>query len=214
LLNLDSVEFKYPQTTNPYSFNLQAGAGSVTAITGKSGCGKSTLLDLIAGFLAVNSGEIYWHDQRLTNMPPATRPVTTVFQRNNLFEHRNAIDNVIVGIDPKIPTRGVEYDTAAAALATVGLAGLEKSRASQLSGGQQQRVAIARALVRKSPLIQFDEPFSALDQQTRAQMLSLVRELATTHQCAVLMVTHNIDDCEAIADKRYEILNGSLTSVL
>lgn len=217
MLNLESVAFQYPRTSTTYSFSLQACAGTVTAITGKSGCGKSTLLDLIAGFQQISSGEIYWQDQPVSSLAPAARPVTTVFQRNNLFEHRNAIDNVIVGINTSIPSAGKDYDAAVEALSVVGLAGFEKNRASQLSGGQQQRVAIARALARakadKAPLIQFDEPFSALDQDTREQMLSLVRSLATIHQCAILMVTHNIADCDAIADKRYEIRDGSLFPV-
>ena len=213
MLKLDSVAFHYPQTSFRYLFDLQTGAGTITAITGKSGSGKSTLLDLIAGFIPAESGEIVWHDQHLTQLPPAKRPITTVFQRNNLFEHRNAIDNVIAGINPRIPASGADYDAAADALAAVGLSGFEKQRASQLSGGQQQRVAIARAIARKTPIIQFDEPFSALDQETREQMLELVRSLATTHQCAVLMVTHNIADCDAIADSRYEIRDGRLITV-
>jgi thiamine transport system ATP-binding protein len=210
LLELDAVTFSYPKTQLIYTFDIQVSAGSVAAITGRSGCGKSTLLDLIAGFQQVNSGEILWQGRRLTDLPPSARPVTTVFQRNNLFEHRNAIDNVIVGINPKIPSRGEDVDTAVAALAAVGLEGFEKARAGQLSGGQQQRVAIARAIARKSPIVQFDEPFSALDQTTRDGMLSLVSNLANNHRCAVLMVTHSIADCEAIADKRYEMRDGAL----
>lgn len=213
MLKLTSVAFQYPRTSSLYHFDLNAAAGTITAITGKSGCGKSTLLDLVAGFISATSGEIYWDEQRLTRLPPAKRPVTTVFQRNNLFEHRHAIDNVIVGINPSIPSTGADYDTAAAAMAAVGLSGFEKQRASKLSGGQQQRVAIARAIARKSPVVQFDEPFSALDQETREQMLTLVRNLATEHQCAILMVTHNLADCDAIADVRYEISDGRLHSV-
>jgi len=156
LLELDAVTFSYPKTQLIYTFDIQVSAGSVAAITGRSGCGKSTLLDLIAGFQQVNSGEILWQGRRLTDQPPSARPVTTVFQRNNLFEHRNAID------------------------------------------------------ARKSPIVQFDEPFSALDQTTRDGMLSLVSNLANNHRCAVLMVTHSIADCEAIADKRYEMRDGAL----
>lgn len=210
MLKLDSVVFHYPQSITQYQFTLQAEVGSVTAITGNSGSGKSTLLDLIAGFLFADSGDINWNQKRITRLAPAARPVTTLFQRNNLFEHRNAIDNVTVGINPKIPTKGEDYEIALAALASVGLAGFEKQTASQLSGGQQQRVAIARALARKSPIIQFDEPFSALDQNTREEMLSLVRNLATTYGCTVLLVTHSMADCEAIADQRYNISDGVL----
>lgn len=214
MLDLDSVVFQYPGAASAYHFNLQASAGSVTAITGRSGCGKSTLLDLIAGFQQIHSGYISWQGRPLNDLAPAARPVTTVFQRNNLFEHRNAIDNVIVGINPKIPSSGEDYEAAVAALALVGLTKFAKHRAGQLSGGQQQRVAIARAVARaknhKAPVVQFDEPFSALDQQTREQMLELVTDLATMQHCAVILVTHNLADCEAIANQRYELHNGAL----
>jgi len=210
MLTLDSVEFQYPGDSNRYHFSLQVETASISCISGRSGSGKSTLLDLIAGFQTPASGNIYWADQNLTTLPPDKRPVTTVFQRNNLFEHRNAIDNVVVGINPDIPKRGEEVDRAQQALESVGLKEFSNKKVSLLSGGQQQRVAIARAILRQSKIIMLDEPFSALDQQTRQDMLLLVQQLATVEQCAIVLVTHDLRDCESVADKHYDLRDRQL----
>lgn len=213
MLTLDSVEFQYDSNSQRYHFDLQVDAGSVACISGASGSGKSTLIDLIAGFQQPLGGNIWWSEQNLTTLPPAKRPVTTVFQRNNLFEHRNAIDNVVVGVNPDIPKQGQEVERAHQILSSVGLADFAQTRVSLMSGGQQQRVAIARAIIRQSRIIMLDEPFSALDQQTRHEMLSLVRQLATTEQCAIVMVTHDLRDCDAIADAHFEIESARLHRV-
>lgn len=210
MLRLDSVRFQYNSEDTPYEFSLTVNAGEITCISGRSGSGKSTLLDLIAGFLQPSKGALWWCDNNFTALPPDKRPVTTVFQHNNLFEHRNAIDNVVVGINPKVPKRGEDVERAKAALASVGLENFCDTRVTQLSGGQQQRVAIARAILRDSKVILLDEPFSALDSQTRSEMLNLISKLATDKQRAIIMVTHDLRDCEAIADSHYAIENGTL----
>ena len=210
MLKLDAVAFQYLPDTPKYHFSMQIDAGSIACVSGRSGSGKSTLLDLIAGFQIPSSGDLWWSELNLTTLAPDKRPVTTVFQRNNLFEHRNAIDNVVVGINPSVPKRGEEVDKAQAALKSVGLQDFAHTRVSLLSGGQQQRVAIARAILRESKIILLDEPFSALDPQTRGDMLTLVRELATKQQCAMVLVTHDLRDCEAIADKHYVLENGRI----
>ena len=210
MLILDSVELQYQRDSTRYNFSMQVEAGSIACISGRSGSGKSTLLDLIAGFQIPASGSINWSEQDLTSLPPDKRPVTTVFQRNNLFEHRNTLDNVVVGINPKVPKRGKEVDRALEILDSVGLKAFSKTRVSLLSGGQQQRVAIARALLRQSKIIMLDEPFSALDQQTRQDMLSLIKQLTQVERCAVILVTHDLRDCDAVADTHLIIKSGKL----
>lgn len=210
MLRLENVCFRYTNDDITYDFSMQVAAGKVTCISGRSGSGKSTLLDLIAGFLQPLKGSLSWHDNNFTQLSPDKRPVTTVFQQDNLFEHRNALDNVLVGINPKLPREGQDVDRATKALESVGLQDYIHTRVSLLSGGQQQRVAIARAILRDSSIILLDEPFSALDQTTRSEMLSLVRDLATENARAVIMVTHDLRDCEAIADSHYEINQGRL----
>ncbi|OED36363.1 hypothetical protein AB833_27460 [Chromatiales bacterium (ex Bugula neritina AB1)] len=210
MLQLDSLHFRHTRDTRLYQFSLSVPRGSIAAVCGKSGSGKSTLLDLIAGFLLPISGNIYWDDKPITSLAPDKRPVTTVFQKNNLFEHRNALDNVVVGIDPAIPSSGSSVEKARQALASVGLQGFENQQVSTLSGGQQQRVSIARALLRPSEVILLDEPFSALDNETKAEIRSLIRQLADGASRAIVMVTHDDDDTKAIADSRYRLEHGKL----
>ncbi len=210
MLILDSVEFQYHRDSTRYNFSMQVEAGSIVCISGRSGSGKSTLLDLIAGFQIPANGSIHWSEQNLTSLPPDKRPVTTVFQRNNLFEHRNTLDNVVVGINPKVPKHGEEVDRAHKILDSVGLKEYSGTKVSLLSGGQQQRVALARALLRQSKIIMLDEPFSALDQQTRQDMLSLIKQLATFERCAIILVTHDLRDCDTVADSHLIIESGQL----
>ena len=210
MLRLESVQFQYPGSDERYQFSMNVAAGEITCISGRSGSGKSTLLDLIAGFLRPLQGELWWSDNNFTLLAPNKRPVTTVFQHNNLFEHRNALDNVVVGINPKVPRRGQDVERAKAALQSVGLENFFQTRVSLLSVGQQQRVAIARAILRDSQVILLDEPFSALDPQTRSDMLTLVRQLASNNERAIVMVTHDLRDCEAIADSHHKIEDGRL----
>ena len=210
MLTLDSVEFQYQRDSPRYHFSMQVDAGGISCVSGRSGSGKSTLLDLIAGFQRPTSGNILWSEQELTTLPPNKRPVTTVFQRNNLFEHRNAVDNVVVGINPNVPKQGTEVERALNVLDSVGLREFANTRVSKLSGGQQQRVAIARAILRQSKIILLDEPFNGLDQQTRNDMLSLVQQLATKELCAIVLVTHDLRDCEAVSDTHYVLDAGQL----
>lgn len=210
MLRLENVRFRYKNSDTTYNFSMQVAAGEVTCISGRSGSGKSTLLDLIAGFLTPVDGALTWKENNFIHLPPDQRPVTTVFQHHNLFEHRSALDNVVVGINPKLPKQGPDTELAKAALASVGLADYINARVDLLSGGQQQRVAIARAVLRDSGVILLDEPFSALDQETRSEMLQLVRNLATENSRTIVMVTHDLRDCEAIADSRYEVDSGEL----
>ena len=210
MLQLDNLSFQYTENTTRYLFSLTAEKATVVAISGKSGSGKSTLLDLIAGFLAPLSGSLYWEQKNITKLATDKRPVTTLFQKNNLFEHRNAIDNVVVGINPAIPQKGPDVSKAKKALSDVGLENHYLQRVSSLSGGQRQRVAIARALIRERGIVLLDEPLSALDSQTRTEMLSLIKALAIHQHYTVIMVTHDNRDADAIADDQYEVVDGRL----
>ncbi len=211
MLLVDQITFSYATDATPYCFSLTLERGKIATVHGQSGSGKSTLLDLIAGFLQPRSGELYWGNEAFTRKPPNLRPVTTIFQRNNLFEHRTALDNVVVGINPSLPKHGNEVDRAIDALKRVGLTDQIYQRAATLSGGQQQRVAIARVMLREQGIVLLDEPFSALDPQTRAEMLALIQTLAKEQQSTVVMVTHDQRDADAIADVQFQLHNHELT---
>ena len=208
MLALEDVAFAYPGAAQTYRFTMSAAAGEITAIRGQSGAGKSTLLDLVAGFITPALGHIRVDGADITPLPPERRPVSIQFQSETLFEHLSAARNVALGLPTPDPAR------IAAALSEVGLPDIGPQRAATLSGGQKQRVALARTLLRNKPVLLLDEPFSALDDDTRATTRALVKSLTRKHQWATLLVTHHADDISAIADRVYELKNGVLTSAL
>ena len=203
MLALDRVTFGYgPAPT--YDFSVEAMAGEVTAIRGASGSGKSTLLDLIAGFLEPAGGTIRINGHTVYRLPPEERPVSILFQAETLFEHLSAARNVALGLPHPDPAR------VTAALAELNLGDLANQRAATLSGGQKQRVALARTLLRNKPVLLLDEPFSALDDETRAATRTLVQSLTRKQKWATVLVTHHADDIAAIADRVYVLEGGVL----
>jgi thiamine transport system ATP-binding protein len=205
MLALEDVTFAYAGGV-PYRFSMSAEAGAITAIRGQSGAGKSTLLDLIVGFLTPATGVVRIDDRDVTALPPEQRPVSILFQSETLFDHLSAARNVALGLPKPDAVR------VAAALAEVGLPSVGNQRASTLSGGQKQRVALARTLLRDRPVLLLDEPFSALDDETRAATRTLVRDLTVKHKWATLLVTHHADDIAAIADHVYLLEGGRLSA--
>lgn len=212
MLRADDLVFAYPGQTRPYRFTLEAEPGVVTAISGASGSGKSTLLDLLAGFILPTSGSLSLDGVGLLPLPPETRPVSLLLQADNLFEHLSAEDNAALGL-PRGTSRDQGRQKVAAALSEVGLAGFEANSASTLSGGQKQRVALARTLLRNRPVLLLDEPFSALDDETRKTTRDLVGELTRRHGWHTILVSHHADDIAALAGRHYRIIDGGLERV-
>jgi thiamine transport system ATP-binding protein len=182
--------------------------GSATAVIGPSGGGKSTLLAAIAGFVEVTVGRIAWQGRNLTDLAPAERPVTLLFQEHNLFAHLTAAQNVGLGLRPNLRLSREEREAVEAALEEVGLAGLGPRLPGQLSGGQRQRVALARALLRDRPVLMLDEPFAALGPALRAEMLDLVDRIRAEQGATLLMVTHDPADARRIAPQTVLVADG------
>jgi thiamine transport system ATP-binding protein len=199
MLALAGVTFRYEDLL--MRFDLAVAPGECVAIIGPSGAGKSTLLALIAGFEAPESGRILIAGEDVTARPPARRPVTSLFQEHNLFPHLSAAANVGLGIDPGLRLDAAARSRVSAALARVGLAGLEARLPGQLSGGERQRVALARSLVRNRPLLLLDEPFAALGPAQRREMLDLVNALARDRGFTVLFVSHQPEDARHAAGR-------------
>lgn len=206
MLQLESVQITQGGFTLQADLNITAGAR--VAVIGPSGAGKSTLLGAVAGFVPVASGHIIWQDQPITALSPAARPLSILFQDNNLFPHLSAFDNVALGIRPGLNLSAAERARVQAALGRVGLEGLDGRRPAELSGGQQSRVALARLLLQRKPLVLLDEPFSALGPGLKAEMLALVAEICTETGAMLLMVTHDISDARAIADQTLLVAEG------
>lgn len=206
MLKLDELLIRQDDFTLRADFAIPAGA--LVAVIGPSGAGKSTLLCAVAGFVAVESGRILWQGQEITAYSPSTRPISVLFQDNNLFPHLSAFQNVALGLKPSLrlsPDERAKVDTA---LARVGLDGFGPRRPAQLSGGQQSRVALARVLLQRKPLVLLDEPFSALGPALKVEMLALVAEICRETGATLLMVTHDIRDARVIADQTVLVAEG------
>ncbi|MEM9342442.1 MAG: ATP-binding cassette domain-containing protein [Pseudomonadota bacterium] len=186
------------------SFSVEA--PGIVAVIGPSGAGKSTLLAAVSGFLPPDGGDVLWLGESLIPLSPGSRPVTTVFQDQNLFPHLTAFQNVGLGLSPRLKLSSEDRGAVEDALAQVGLAGLGTRRPAELSGGQAGRVALARALVRARPIVCLDEPFSALGPSLRHEMLDLVGEVLS--DALVLMVTHDPSDARRSAPRSIVVADG------
>lgn len=192
MLTLERAVLRQEGFTLTADFTVPAGAR--VAVMGPSGAGKSTLLALIAGFLAPTGGRVLWAGRDLAAVPPGARPLSILFQDNNLFPHLDVAANVGLGIRPDLRLDAGQRARVARVLDRVGLGGFAARRPGQLSGGQAGRVALARALVRDRPLLLLDEPFAALGPGLRAEMLALVAEVAGAAAMTVVMVSHDPAD--------------------
>lgn len=183
---------------SPLFFDLQLETCQCGILRGVSGAGKSTLLQLIAGFLTPLEGSIFWQGKEITTLPVASRPLSILFQSDNLFDHLDCWTNIAIGLNPSVKLSYTARDMIQKALYQLGLEGLQGRLPGQLSGGQQQRVALARCLVRAEylghHLLLLDEPFSALDAETRADSMAALIRLIDKTGVTVLMVSHDKDD--------------------
>ncbi|AMY71463.1 ATP-binding cassette domain-containing protein [Frigidibacter mobilis] len=182
--------------------------GARVAVIGPSGAGKSTLLAAVAGFVPLTGGRILWAGQDLAPLAPGARPLSILFQDQNLFPHLTVLQNVGLGLRPDLRLARAQQAQVAAALERVGLAGLGARLPAQLSGGQQGRVALARALLRARPLLLLDEPFAALGPALKAEMLDLVAEIAAETASTVLMVSHEPADARRFAPLSVLVAEG------
>ena len=190
------------------SADWSAEPGERIALIGPSGAGKSTLLSAIAGFLAPAGGAVRWDGQDLGPVPPGQRPVTILFQDQNLFPHLTVAQNLGLGLRPDLRLSPADLAQIDQALARAGLPGLGSRRPAELSGGQASRAALARALLRARPILLLDEPFAALGPALRQEMLALVREVADETGALVLMVTHDPRDAAALGGATVLVADG------
>lgn len=177
--------------------NLTVNEEEFVALVGPSGCGKSTLLNITAGLLAPTSGSASF-----THLPQGHVPRTgIVFQETGLFPWRSVYDNIAFGLEAMGVPRQEQKDRISYYINLVGLTGFEKALPHHLSGGMRQRVGIARALVINPDLLLMDEPFSALDAQTRTIMQEELVTLWDKTRLSTLYVTHNIQEAVMLADR-------------
>lgn len=224
MLEVKDVQFSYHQASKAQPlmrFDLTVKAQSITVIEGPSGIGKSTLLHLIAGFLTPLHGDILWQGQSICRMPPAARPISMLFQSDNLLPHLDVWTNIAIGLDANSRHKADNKMMISQSLTDLGLAGMDRRRINTLSGGQQQRVALARALVRariprilplssdpnsmRRSLVLLDEPFSALDPDTKADCLALVKHMVVSDGITAVMVTHDPADAKNLGAEVFSL---------
>ncbi|MDT7839021.1 ABC transporter ATP-binding protein [Aquabacterium sp. OR-4] len=191
LLTVRGLERRFDKTLALQATDLDVAENDFITILGPSGCGKSTLLRIVAGLDQPTAGRAELEGQRITG-PGAERGM--VFQSYTLFPWLTVLDNVCFGLRERGLPRAEQLAIAHDFLAKVGLRGFEQHYPKQLSGGMQQRTALARALANRPRMLLMDEPFGALDHQTRELMQELLLGIWEAERTTVLFVTHDIDE--------------------
>ena len=178
------------------SFDIRP--GEFVSVIGPSGCGKSTLFNIIAGLQEATSGQVTVEGTAVRSPHPA---VGTVFQEESCFPWRTVIDNVAFPLELAGVARGERHDQARRFIDMVGLRGFERRLPAELSGGMRQRVCIARTLAAKPRLLLMDEPFAALDEQTRLLLGDKVLQIQQELRQTTLLITHSITEAVQLSDR-------------
>lgn len=207
MLILKSVSLECPNGSLIKSLSESVNKGECLALMGPSGIGKSSLLAYISGTLPYElqgHGEIWLDDKRIDTLPADKRQLGLLQQSPLLFPHMNVEENLLFALDRKM-TRTQRKSYIQQQLEDIGLAGLGERLPHQLSGGQQARLALLRTLLSNPKALLLDEPFSKLDQALRQDMRQLVSKCVKTANIPAILVTHDIDDANAIANRVIEL---------
>ncbi|HIS56980.1 MAG TPA: ABC transporter ATP-binding protein [Candidatus Fimimorpha excrementavium] len=201
-LEIKNISYSY-QTLEAETMALQdisftVGEGEFVSIVGPSGCGKSTLLNLICGLAKADTGEILLNGSKIDR---TSTHIGYMLQKDHLFEWRSVYSNVTLGLELRHSLHEPEKEKVRNMLDTYGLSGFSKSRPSQLSGGMRQRAALIRTLAVEPDILLLDEPFSALDYQTRLEVCDDVWKILKDQKKTALLVTHDLSEAISMSDK-------------
>jgi putative ABC transport system ATP-binding protein len=215
VLKLSGVTKRFGNRAVLSDVSLKLGAGEYVAVIGESGIGKSTLLNVIAGLEPVDAGEIVFEEKRVNSLDDDALSLLRrekfgfIFQAFHILPHLDVEQNVAL----PLLLRGItSSEKAKTAIASVGLAGRERSLPRELSGGELQRVAVARALVGEPRLVLADEPTGNLDPDNARQVLALIRTLLKEKGSAAILATHS-EQAAAGCDRRFRLSSGGLTEI-
>jgi len=212
-LRLQGVEKRFGSVEVIKGVDIEADTGEFVVFVGPSGCGKSTLLRMVAGLEEVSAGDIFIDGVNVTDLEPAKRKVSMVFQSYALFPHMSVRDNIAFGLKmSKTPKPEIERHVAEAAR-ILQMEELLHRRPRELSGGQRQRVAIGRAIVRHPKLFLFDEPLSNLDAELRAQMRTEIARLHSTLGVTMVYVTHDQVEAMTLANRIVVLRAGRVEQI-
>ncbi len=191
VIKIQNLHKKFKENQVFKNLNFQVEEKEFLTILGPSGCGKTTLVNLMSGFELPDQGEV------LINNKPITKPSTetgVIFQEKSLFPWRNALQNVILGLNKSNADKDKKTEKGMEILKTIGLEGHEHKYPKELSGGMAQRVAIARLLIHDSNIMLMDEPFVSLDSQAREKLQNLVLNIWQKFNKTIVFVTHDIEE--------------------
>ena len=197
MLQINELIFKWPNSIQQ-EVNLKASAGEIILIGGPSGIGKTTFFNIISGFYETVSGSVIFNEKNLLSKPPWKRPVSTMFQSDNLFPHLSVKQNLMLGI--KNFSKDIENQ-----LYFLKIFSLINQKCSELSGGELQRVALIKTLSREKPIILLDEPFSALDEDMIEKASILIQEYTKSMNSITLIISHQDAGAYLAIDQRIQI---------
>ena len=200
MLQINELVFKWPNSVQQ-KVNLEASAGKIVLISGPSGVGKTTLFNIISGFNEPISGSVIFNGKNLLAKPPWKRPVSTMFQNDNLFPHLSVKQNLMLGI--KKNQKNIE--NMKNKLNFLNIFSLFERRSDELSGGELQRAALIKTLSRKQPIILLDEPFSALDTNMIKKASILIQEHTKIINSITLVISHQDVTPHLAVEQRFEL---------
>ena len=202
LMNLDNVGLIYQsksgETEAVKNFNLKVSEGEFVAIVGPSGCGKTTMLSVMSGILKATSGKVFALGKEISE---SKAYIGYMFQRDELFEWRTVWQNIMLGLELKKGITEADKNYAKSLVQKYGLNDFIHKKPRELSGGMRQRVALIRTLVLKPEILLLDEPFSALDFQTRLSVCDDVFNIIKSERKTAILVTHDISEAISMADR-------------
>ncbi|MEP7194873.1 MAG: ATP-binding cassette domain-containing protein [Saprospiraceae bacterium] len=210
LLKVDKIKKSYTDELVLKACSFELNEGSTLSILGKSGCGKTTLLKIIAGLIEDYEGEIFLNNEIINDWSPQSRNIIYLYQEPLLFPHLNVFENLSFGLKLRKESDHVIVEKTELMLQELDLLDQKHKMPNQLSGGQKQRVAFGRALIIKPKLLLLDEPFAALDSETRASMQQFYKRMSKLHNISSIFVTHDLKEAVIMGDQLALLSAGNL----
>lgn len=212
-LKVKNVNLSFNNNEILKELNLTIDQGNFVAITGASGSGKTSLLRVICGLESPNQGEIILDNSLLLNkeifIPAEKRNIGLVIQEKVLFPHLNARQNIEFGISSKTDKQNLSNEI----MEKLNIKQLAEKYPHELSGGESQRVALARSIVMKPKLLMLDEPFTGLDKDLKMKIYPEIKSILQASKITALMVTHDLNEVKALADKCFNLESGKLVEI-
>jgi iron(III) transport system ATP-binding protein len=212
-LKVKNVNLSFNNNEILKELNLTIDQGNFVAITGASGSGKTSLLRVICGLESPNQGEIILDNSLLSNkeifIPTEKRNIGLVIQEKVLFPHLNARQNIEFGISSKTDKQNLSNEI----MEKLNIKQLAEKYPHELSGGESQRVALARSIVMKPKLLMLDEPFTGLDKDLKMKIYPEIKSILQASKITALMVTHDLNEVKALADKCFNLESGKLVEI-